>query len=790
MPGTKFTLACVVAHLGVMASVVAIGCGRGFDAELDRSADQFVVQRESPVQENGRSEPKSENTPPATAVPSPVDSAAAANKGGGTTSPSGSMVASSPAPIVQSADGQAVGGVTAPSSSPANPATTPPEPSATQAVTVPVSASTSAATSHVTDLLAMVVPERDSRDGVWQREGDALVSPPQALTVLTFPYRVEGNFKLTIVAERIQGQEALNLVVPFGGRPAMFVLEGFGKKVTGLNLVRGMTADQSPGSLRGTVFLPGKPTEITCLVSMAKLSLRCDGNRLTYTWSGSPDSVQLDSRFWTGIPGDRISLTVYSANTRFRISRAVLEPLTADEIAAATAPPSRPSRPPVFFDERNLGSGMDHPPGSPPPRATAGVPVGQGGEAMAPASEEVASSPRDYAPPRLAPAEPAPEESQRRKESVCLIETPLGSGSGFVLADNIIATNAHVTADAFADEIKLSFGSQRSQSFRASRILYEDGLRDICLLEAQVSAPPIPFRSDYEMKRGDQVVVIGNPSLGETGILLRDAVTTGRISALVHTGGCDFYQIHAEISPGSSGGPVLSWSGEVVGIIAMKATDKGEDEIRKAMTRLDRSVVSQAGFASGRGIAFAVPAPVVAEALAHAQSAASAEVGKVEVWHNARVILRRSAMLWALHFIKFCANVPPAVREQEINIRFRRIPASALRQIKQVDLIPPEEASALLSLLEGPEVSRIVRACSNQLDERFEALRSGGRLPEDALKSLDDLRRAVSRAKGLAENPPTNYQYYSKAFYDQKDSVKALVERLVDQLHVEEAGYE
>ncbi|MGQ9823143.1 MAG: S1C family serine protease [Thermogutta sp.] len=651
-----------------------------------------------------------------------------------------------------------------------------------------MSASVSAAISQAVDLLAMVVPERDSRNGVWQREGNSLVSPPQALTVLTFPYQPQGNFKVLIVAERIEGQEALNLVVPYLGRPAMFVLEGFGKKVTGLNLLRGMTADQNPGSLRGDVFFPGRGTEIACLVGPGRLSLRCDGGRLSYSWGGSSDALELDTRFWSGIPGDRISLTVYSANTRFRISRAVVEPLTAEEIAAASAPPPRPMRPRLFLDERSLGTGTGQSPGSPPSGSFAGGFPSRPGPA-APMGDEGDAPARDFPPPRLAPAEPAPEEAQRRKESVCLIETPLGSGSGFVLGERIIATNAHVVADAFVDEIKLVFGSQRSQTFQATRILYEDGLRDVCLLEAEVAAPPIPFLADYELKRGDQVVVIGNPSLGETGFVLRDAVTTGRISALVHARGCDFYQIHAEISPGSSGGPVLNWNGEAIGIIAMKATTEGEDEIRKAMMRLDRSVVSQAGFAAGRGIAFAVPAEVIAEALTQGQAPSPAELRKIEDWHNARVILRRSAVLWAIHFLKFYANVPPAVREQEMNIRLRRVPASALRQIKQVDLLPPAEAKALLSALESAEVSRMVRACSNQLDQRFEALRGGGNLPEEAVKSLDELRRAVTRAKGLAENPPNNYQYYSKAFHDQKDSVKELVERLAEQLHAEEAGY-
>lgn len=322
------------------------------------------------------------------------------------------------------------------------------------------------------------------------------------------------------------------------------MLEGFGQKVTGLSLVQGKTPDQSLGALRGTLFFPNRATEIVCFVSGSRILLRCDGGRRNWSWSGPPESVELDSRYWTGIPADRISLAVPATDTRFRIGRAVLEPLAPGEVPAAIAP----------FPVLPLPNIPRPPPLPPIPRPGLGNPFG-------PLVDAAAGLAQDALPSPTSPAEPAPPEAERRKESVCLIETPSGSGSGFVLGERIIATNAHVTDDAFADEIKLVFGAQRSQTFQTMRILYEDRLRDICLLEATVAAPPIPLVADYEMKRGDRVVIIGNPALGKTGIVLRDAVTTGRISALVHTKGCDFYQIHAEISPGNSGGPVLNWEG-------------------------------------------------------------------------------------------------------------------------------------------------------------------------------------------------------------------------------------
>gem|GEM_PF-4796312 len=89
------------------------------------------------------------------------------------------------------------------------------------------------------------------------------------------------------------------------------------------------------------------------------------------------------------------------------------------------------------------------------------------------------------APVTPGPPLEAPEEAKGRKSSVSLIGTPGGGGSRFVLAARIIATNAHGVNDFFLDEVRLSFGVQRSQTFRATRLLYEDGERDICVLESE-----------------------------------------------------------------------------------------------------------------------------------------------------------------------------------------------------------------------------------------------------------------------------------------------------------------
>jgi len=54
---------------------------------------------------------------------------------------------------------------------------------------------------------------------------------------------------------------------------------------------------------------------------------------------------------------------------------------------------------------------------------------------------------------------------------------------------------------------------------------------------------------------------------------------------------------------------------------------------------------------------------------------------------------------------------------------------------------------------------------------------------------LEDLQRVVARNEALAENPPTRYQNYAKAFDDQRSLFKKLTQKLGAALEAKEAGY-
>jgi hypothetical protein len=135
------------------------------------------------------------------------------------------------------------------------------------------------------------------------------------------------------------------------------------------------------------------------------------------------------------------------------------------------------------------------------------------------------------------------------------------SGTGFVVRDDgVIVTNLHVVQGAETLEVELSSGEIYEQVY----ILTYDERRDLALLQIPaVDLDVVPIGDDRSLEVGDPVYVMGNP-LG-----LNWTFSDGLLSAKRVEGGVTYLQISAPISEGSSGGPVLDGSGEVVGVATL-----------------------------------------------------------------------------------------------------------------------------------------------------------------------------------------------------------------------------
>jgi S1-C subfamily serine protease len=157
--------------------------------------------------------------------------------------------------------------------------------------------------------------------------------------------------------------------------------------------------------------------------------------------------------------------------------------------------------------------------------------------------------------------------------AVVRVETPAdrekrqrgGTGSGVVISpDGLVLTNSHVVQGAAA--VRLALADTRTVK---ARVLGDDPHTDLALLRVvdDVSLPAARLGNSKGLRRGQLVVAIGNP-LG-----FESTVTAGVVSALGRslrssTGRLidDVIQTDAALNPGSSGGPLVSSRGEVIGI--------------------------------------------------------------------------------------------------------------------------------------------------------------------------------------------------------------------------------
>jgi hypothetical protein len=128
--------------------------------------------------------------------------------------------------------------------------------------------------------------------------------------------------------------------------------------------------------------------------------------------------------------------------------------------------------------------------------------------------------------------------------------------SGFFLVDGIVVTNLHAVKWASGVLVK-PFGTD--QRLTVTAVADFDINHDLCLLQVEESGHDgLDVEHPRYLAVGAPVYVIGNPK-GLEGTFSKGMVTAFREAE-------HLIQIDAPISPGSSGGPVMSARGKVIGI--------------------------------------------------------------------------------------------------------------------------------------------------------------------------------------------------------------------------------
>ena len=150
-----------------------------------------------------------------------------------------------------------------------------------------------------------------------------------------------------------------------------------------------------------------------------------------------------------------------------------------------------------------------------------------------------------------------PKETEPRIEQ--------SQGSGFIFADGLVITNAHVVSNSDNIIIGLTDG----RKFKG-KVIGQDSISDLAIVKLLGKGPwpKATLGNSNQIQVGDWAIAVGNP------FGLENTVTLGIISNLnrnvtqlgIYDKRFNLIQTDAAINPGNSGGPLLNQNGEVVGI--------------------------------------------------------------------------------------------------------------------------------------------------------------------------------------------------------------------------------
>ena len=147
------------------------------------------------------------------------------------------------------------------------------------------------------------------------------------------------------------------------------------------------------------------------------------------------------------------------------------------------------------------------------------------------------------------------------------------TGSGFVVGQDLIITNAHVVAGVDNPTLRVK---GKGKAFEGM-VVYFDPARDVAVIRTK-DFPSVALRISEPLVRGENAVVAGFPGGGPLTLI------PARVRSVSESSGTDIYgkdpvtreiyAISADIKQGDSGAPMFATNGTVAGLVfASSATD-------------------------------------------------------------------------------------------------------------------------------------------------------------------------------------------------------------------------
>ncbi len=179
------------------------------------------------------------------------------------------------------------------------------------------------------------------------------------------------------------------------------------------------------------------------------------------------------------------------------------------------------------------------------------------------------------APPPKRKREDLPALLKRLQPSIVQLKTPESRFTGFAaLSRGWIMTCAHGLGPKTAEVDVICSG--RKDPLKG-RVCFRDPRRDLAVIHCPELPADLPLLSLLpvgDLRTGDKIYTVGHPGLGAQVLDL-----TPSEGILAHAQreleGLTYIQCSMNVNPGNSGGPLLTASGEVIGVIVRKSALEG-----------------------------------------------------------------------------------------------------------------------------------------------------------------------------------------------------------------------
>ncbi len=174
------------------------------------------------------------------------------------------------------------------------------------------------------------------------------------------------------------------------------------------------------------------------------------------------------------------------------------------------------------------------------------------------------------------------------EKSVVLITTydkedvALAQGSGFAVAGGLFLTNYHVLEGAD----KYTITDAGGKEYDIEGVVKYDADLDLAIIKSKelTGIMPLEMGSRYSLAEGDSIAAIGSPQG------LQNSISQGKVRGFEgyeygDGGKVSIIEITADVSHGSSGGPLFDMRGKVAGVV----TAMSEDGVRKFAVAIDHA---------------------------------------------------------------------------------------------------------------------------------------------------------------------------------------------------------